>query len=72
VAGHCWQCLSRAWGAWRGPVATCARKTHRLTAVLRAIGIALGGKAGARFAARLGRPPVHPGSGISLLDTGVV
>jgi transposase len=34
-------------------VATYARKTYRLTTVLRAIGIALGGQAGARLAARL-------------------
>jgi transposase len=33
-----------------------ARSTTRLAAVLRAIGIALGGKAGARLAARLGLP----------------
>jgi transposase len=37
-------------------VATYARNTHRLTASLRAIGIALGGKAGTRRAARLGLP----------------
>jgi transposase len=34
-------------------VATYARKTYRLTTVLRAIGLALGGQAGARLAARL-------------------
>jgi transposase len=37
-------------------VAVYARKTLRLTAVLRAIGIALGGQAGGRLAARLGLP----------------
>ena len=33
-----------------------ARKTHRLLAALQAIGVALGGQAGARLAHRLGRP----------------
>jgi transposase len=37
-------------------VAAYARKTHRLIAVLRAIGIALGGQTGARLAARLHLP----------------
>jgi transposase len=37
-------------------VATYARKTHRLITALRAIGMALGGNAGARLAARLTLP----------------
>jgi transposase len=37
-------------------VATYARKTYRLTTALRAIGLALGGNAGARLAARLRLP----------------
>src|SRR6266850_3652374 len=37
-------------------VAPSARKTNRLITVLQAIGIALGGQAGARLAARLGLP----------------
>src|SRR5262245_46019999 len=37
-------------------VATYARKTHRLTTALRAIGVALGGNAGARLAARMRLP----------------
>jgi transposase len=37
-------------------VATYARKTHRLIMVLRVIGVALGGNAGARLAARLRLP----------------
>lgn len=37
-------------------VATYARKTHRLITVLRAIGLALGGNAGARLAAHLWLP----------------
>jgi CRISPR/Cas system-associated protein Cas7 (RAMP superfamily) len=41
----------------REPVAPSARKTTRLIAVLRAIGLALGGQAGARLTARL-RPSI--------------
>jgi transposase len=46
-------------------VATYARKTQRLITVLQAIGLALGGRAGARLAARLRLPtsaaaPVRP------------
>jgi transposase len=37
-------------------VAAYARKTHRLITVLQAIGVALGGQAGARLAHRLGLP----------------
>ena len=37
-------------------IATYARKTHRLITALRAIGLALGGNAGARLAARLRLP----------------
>jgi transposase len=37
-------------------IATYARKTHRLITVLRAIGMAVGGKAGARLATRLRLP----------------
>jgi transposase len=37
-------------------VAAYARKTHRLLAALQAIGVALGGQAGARLAHRLGLP----------------
>ena len=37
-------------------VAAYARKTHRLIAALQAIGVALGGQAGARLAHRLGLP----------------
>jgi transposase len=37
-------------------VAAYARKTHRLIAVLQAIGVALGGQAGARLSKRLGLP----------------
>ena len=37
-------------------VAPYARKTHRLIAALQAIGVALGGQAGARLAHRLGLP----------------
>ena len=37
-------------------VAPYARKTHRLVAALQAIGVALGGQAGARLAHRLGLP----------------
>jgi hypothetical protein len=37
-------------------VAAYARKTHRLIAALQAIGVALGGQAGARLSKRLGLP----------------
>jgi transposase len=47
-------------------VATYARKTHRLTAALRAIGLALGGQAGARLAARL-RLPTSPATLLRLV-----
>ena len=40
-------------------VAACARKTRRLVTALRAIGMAMGGQAGARLAARL-RLPTSP------------
>jgi hypothetical protein len=43
-----------------------ARKTHRLTTVLRAIGIALGGQAGARLAACL-RLPTSPATLLRLV-----
>jgi transposase len=47
-------------------VATYARKTDRLTAALRAIGLALGGQAGARLAARL-RLPTSPATLLRLV-----
>jgi transposase len=47
-------------------VAPSARKTHRLTTVLRAIGIALGGQAGARLAACL-RLPTSPATLLRLV-----
>ncbi|MGH8064466.1 MAG: ISL3 family transposase [Candidatus Entotheonellia bacterium] len=47
-------------------VAPSARKTHRLITVLRAIGLALGGQAGARLAARL-RLPTSPGTLLQLV-----
>jgi hypothetical protein len=47
-------------------VVPSARRTHRLTTVLRAIGIALGGQAGARLAARL-RLPASPATLLRLV-----
>jgi transposase len=47
-------------------VATYARKTHRLVSVLRALGGALGGNAGARLALRL-RLPTSPASLLRLV-----
>jgi transposase len=47
-------------------VAPSARNTHRLITVLRAIGLALGGEAGARLAARL-RLPTSPGTLLRLV-----
>ena len=47
-------------------VATYARKTHRLVTVLQAIGVALGGQAGARLAARL-RLPTSPSTLLRLV-----
>jgi transposase len=47
-------------------VAPSARKTHRLITVLRAIGLALGGEAGARLAARL-RLPTSPSTLLRLV-----
>jgi transposase len=47
-------------------IATDARKTHRLITALRAIGLALGGQAGARLAARL-RPPTSPSTLLRLV-----
>jgi len=47
-------------------VATYAHKTHRLITVLRAIGLALGGNAGARLAARL-RLPTSPSTRLRLV-----
>jgi transposase len=52
-------------------VATYARKTHRLITVLRAIGVALGGNAGARLAARL-RFPTSPATLLRLVRTAPV
>jgi transposase len=49
-------------------VATYARKTHRLVTVLRALGVALGGNAGARLALRL-RLPTSPASLLRLVRT---
>jgi transposase len=49
-------------------VAPSARTTHRLTTVLRAIGVALGGNAGARLAARL-RLPTSPATLLRLVRT---
>jgi transposase len=48
-------------------VAPSARKTHRLMTVLRAIGPALGGQAGARLAARL-RLPTSPATLLRLVQ----
>jgi transposase len=48
-------------------VAPSARKTDRLITVLRAIGVALGGNAGARFAARL-RLPTSPATLLRLVQ----
>jgi transposase len=47
-------------------VVPSARKTHQLITVLRAIGLALGGEAGARLAARL-RLPTSPGTLLRLV-----
>jgi transposase len=52
-------------------VAPYARKTHRLITVLRAIGVALGGNAGARLAARL-RLPTSPATLLRLVRTAPV
>jgi transposase len=52
-------------------IATYARKTHRLITVLRAIGVALGGNAGARLAARL-RLPTSPATVLRLVRTAPV
>jgi transposase len=49
-------------------VAAYARKTRRLITVLRAIGVALGGNAGARLAARL-RLPTSPAALLRLVRT---
>jgi transposase len=49
-------------------VAVYARKTHRLVTALRAIGMALGGKPGARLAARL-RLPVSAATLLRLVRT---
>jgi transposase len=48
-------------------VAVYARKTTRLTAVLRAIGMALGGQAGARLVARLQLSTSGPGGEVIAL-----
>ncbi len=48
-------------------VAPSARKTHRLITVLRAIGLALGGQAGARLAAYL-RLPTNPATLLRLVQ----
>jgi len=52
-------------------VAAYARKTRRLIPVLRAIGVALGGNAGARLAARL-RLPTSPATLLRLVRTAPV
>jgi transposase len=52
-------------------IATYARKTHRLITVLRAIGVALGGNAGARLAARL-RLPTSPATVLRLVRSAPV
>jgi transposase len=52
-------------------VAASARKTRRLVTVLRAIGMALGGNAGARLAARL-RLPTSPATMLRLVRTAPV
>jgi transposase len=52
-------------------VAAYARKTQRLMTVLRAIGVALGGNAGARLAARL-RLPTSPTTVLRLVRTAPV
>jgi transposase len=52
-------------------VAAYARKTHRLITVLRAIGMALGGNAGARLAARL-QLPTSPATVLRLVRTAPV
>src|SRR5919201_6335963 len=52
-------------------IATYARKTHRLITALRAIGLALGGQAGARLAARL-RLPTSPSTLLRLVRTAPV
>jgi transposase len=52
-------------------VAPSARKTDRLITVLRAIGVALGGNAGARLAARL-RLPTSPATLLRLVRTAPV
>jgi transposase len=52
-------------------VAASARKTRRLMTVLRAIGMALGGNAGARLAARL-RLPTSPVTMLRLVRTALV
>jgi transposase len=49
-------------------VAAYGRKTHRLVTVLRAIGLALGGQAGARLAARL-QLPTSPATLLRLVRT---
>jgi Transposase/Helix-turn-helix domain of resolvase/zinc-finger of transposase IS204/IS1001/IS1096/IS1165 len=52
-------------------VASYARKTRRLLTVLRTIGVALGGNAGARLAARL-RLPTSPATLLRLVQTAPV
>jgi transposase len=52
-------------------IATYARKTHRLITVLRAIGMAVGGQAGARLAARL-RLPTSPSTLLRLVQAAPV
>jgi transposase len=52
-------------------VAAYSRHTHRLTTALRAIGLALGGNAGARLAARL-RLPTSPATVLRLVRTAPV
>jgi transposase len=54
-----------------GLVATYARKTCRLVAALQAIGVALGGNAGARLAARL-RLPTSPATLLRLVRAALV
>jgi transposase len=65
-------CVRRIFSArLPGLVATCARKTCRLVAALQAIGVALGGNAGARLAARL-RLPTSPATLLRLVRAALV
>jgi len=56
---------------WPELVSVYARQTGRLVAALQAIGIVLGGQAGARLAARL-RPPTRPAPRLRLVRAALV